>query len=434
MSAGAERRKAVVAASFGNVIEWFDFAVYGYFATVIAYNFFVGESELTALLATFAAFAVGFFMRPLGAVIIGNYGDKVGRRKALALTILMMAVSTILIGILPTYEQIGVLAPILLVIARLAQGFSAGGEWGGSSSFMVEHADETSKGFWGSWQQVSTAGGLFLGSLAGLILTSMLTEAFLYSWGWRIPFIFGGILGLFGLYLRSNVEESPEFEKDKEKGEVRDSPLKEIFTHHKKELLLGFGFTVFWTVSYYGLLTFMPSYLTQVIGLSSNWSFAANTICIFVLIVSIPFFGSLSDRIGRKPLLLTSTISGLVLTYPLYAMVASGSIGLAIIALIIFAIMIGLFSGPGVAAITEIFPSHIRYTGLSIGYNFAVAAFGGTAPFISTYLVSATGNSIAPAFYIIASALVTTIVLFGITFNQTLKGQVKNQDSKQIIS
>lgn len=421
MSRQKERRKAVVAASFGNVVEWFDFSVYGYFAAIISYNFFVGESDIVALLATFAAFAVGFFMRPVGAVVMGNYGDKVGRRKALAVTILMMAISTFLIALLPTYEQIGILAPILLVIARLAQGFSAGGEWGGSSSFMVEHADETSKGFWGSWQQVSTSGGLFLGSLAGLILTSTMSEEFLYTWGWRLPFLVGGLLGLFGLYLRSNVEESPEFEKNKQKGSVESSPLKEVITTYRKELLLGFGFTVFWTVSYYGLLTFIPAYLTEVIGLTGNTAFALNTLSMVVLIVCIPIFGSLSDRIGRKPLLLTSTISGVVLTYPLYSMVASENFALTLIGLIVFAIIIALFSGPGVAAITEIFPSHVRYSGLSIGYNFATAAFGGTAPFISTFLINATGSSISPAFYIIAAGIVTTFVLFGITFNQTLK-------------
>lgn len=184
--------KAVTAASMGNLVEWFDFGVYGYFASVIAVNFFISESHLVSLMTTFATFAVGFFMRPLGAVVIGTYGDRAGRKKALAFTVIMMAVATFIIGILPTYHQIGVWAPVFLVIARLIQGFSAGGEWGGSASFMVEYADKTSKGFWGSWQQVSTSGGLFLGSLFGLLLSNIMTAEALQSWGWRIPFIIGG--------------------------------------------------------------------------------------------------------------------------------------------------------------------------------------------------------------------------------------------------
>jgi MHS family proline/betaine transporter-like MFS transporter len=421
MNTKQSRVKAISAASIGNVVEWFDFSVYGYFASLIAINFFVTDNELTSLLATFAVFAVGFFMRPLGAVIIGNYGDKFGRKKALAFTVIMMAAGTFIVGILPTYDQIGIWAPILIVLARLIQGFSAGGEWGGSASFMVEYADESNKGFWGSWQQVSTATGLLLGSFAGLILTNTMSPSVLEAWGWRIPFLLGGVLGLFGLYLRAKVDESPVFESAKEKGKIMDSPLKETLKNYKKEVLLGLGFTVFWTSSYYGLLTYMPSYIINVLHLSKSLAFTANTISIVALIIMIPIMGSLSDRVGRKPVLLTATVSAIILTYPLFLMISTGSFTLILIALITFSAIIALYSGAGVAAISEIYPMEIRYTALSIGYNVATAVFGGTAPFISTYLISVTGSNLSPAFYIIASAVVTTFVIFGITFSAKTK-------------
>lgn len=414
MSENRKKVKAVVSAGFGNVVEWFDFAVYGYFASIISTNFFVSDSDLVSLLATFAAFAVGFFMRPLGAFVLGSYGDRVGRKKALSLTIIMMAVGTFMIGVLPTYNQIGIWAPILLVLARLIQGFSAGGEWGGSSSYMVEFADESSQGFWGSWQQVSTAAGLFLGSVAGLVFTTTMDPQFLQIWGWRIPFLIGGLIGLFGLYLRIQLDDTPEFVKAQEEGTTKKSPLKETFAHHKTEVLLGIGFTVFWTVSYYALLTYSPTFITDVVGVSSSLSFVASSISILILMVLIPIMGKLSDSIGRKPILITATISGVVLTYPLFMMMLTGSFPLILIAEIIFAVIIAGFSGPGVAAISEIFPTEIRYTSLSVGYNISTAAFGGTAPFISTALIKLTGQEIAPAYYIILSAIVTTFVLLGL--------------------
>lgn len=424
-----KRIKAVTAASMGNLVEWFDFGVYGYFASILAVNFFVSSNQIVSLMATFATFAVGFFMRPLGAVIIGAYGDRAGRKKALAFTVILMAIATFMIGILPNYHQIGIWAPILLVIARLIQGFSAGGEWGGSASFMVEYAGESSKGFWGSWQQVSTSGGLFLSSLFGLLLTNVMTTESLESWGWRIPFIIGGILGLIGLYLRTKVEETPEFEAAEEKGEVSKAPLLDALRNYHKEVLTGVGFTIFWTVSYYGLLTYTPAFISDIVGLPAQLSFLANSLAMMVLLVLIPIAGSLSDKIGRKPLLLFATIGGIILTYPLFLMMSSGSFWLILIAEIIFSVLIAAFSGAGVAAITEIFPTKVRYSSLSIGYNFAVAVFGGTAPFVSTYLINLTSSNVSPAIYIILAAIATTLVLLRINFDRFKENPLTKQKS-----
>lgn len=412
------RMKAIVAGSVGNLVEWFDFSIYAIFATMIAANFFALEGSSSSLLATFATFAVGFLMRPLGAIVIGAYGDRAGRKKALGLTIIIMGIGTLMIGIIPTHDQIGIWAPILLIVARFIQGFSAGGEWGGSSTYIVESADNHSRGFWGSWQQVSTSGGMLLGSLTGVLLTSVMSNEALLAWGWRIPFIAGGLLGFIGLYMRRGIEETPEFTKAQKQGEISKVPFFEAIRNYRTEIMLGMGINIFWTVAYYGLLTFMPTFLSKFIGLSAQLAFLASTISMVVLMVLIPIMGHLSDRIGRKPLMLVSTLGCIILTYPLFLLIASGSFLWIILAEIIFCALIAMYAGPGVAAIVEIFPTKVRYSSLSIGYNISGALFGGTAPFLSTYLINQTGSYLSPAFYIIFASVVTSIIIWRMNFNR----------------
>ena len=407
----ATAKKAVTAGAIGNFVEWYDYSVYGFFATAIASQFFPSEDRVASLLATFAVFAVAFFMRPVGAFVFGHYGDTIGRRNTLAAAVIMMGIATLMIGVLPPYAQIGVLAPILLVVARLLQGFSAGGEWSGSAAFMVEYAPENKRGLYGSWQQVSIVAGLLVGSAMGGLLGTVLSEDALNAWGWRIPFILGMVVALVGLYLRLRVEDTPAFRIIEEKEEITEAPVKESFTAHWRESLTAIGFTVAWTVAYYILLTYMPTYVSETLGIPLTQALLSNAIGLVVLMALIPFTAALSDRIGRKPLLIAFSALIALLTYPLFLLASTQVLAFIVLAQVLFGVIISLFSGPGPAALVEMFPTNVRYSALGVSYNIAVAAFGGTAPFIATYLISRTGSNFSPGFYLIAAAVVTLIVV-----------------------
>lgn len=414
---------AVVTGTVGNILEWFDFGVYSYFAGVIGRLFFPSQDPLAQLMSSFAVFAVGFFFRPLGAFIFGHYGDRAGRRNALAATVILMAVSTFAIGVMPTYASIGVLAPMLLVIARLAQGLSAGGEWGGSTAFIVEYAPENRRGYIGSFQQVSTGAGFLLGSLVAALITNTMSPEAVAAWGWRIPFILGIVVGAIGLYLRLGLPDTPKFREAERSGQIARAPLVEAVRRHPREVLTAFGFTVLWTVAFYVMLTYMPSYLASVVKLPLNLALVSNTIQLAFFIVMVPVFGALSDRYGRKLFLITSAIGFLIFTYPVFVLISGGNFVTIIFCQLFFALLLSMFSGAGPAAIAEIFPTRVRYSSLSIGYNVAVACFGGTAPFISTWLISITGNGLAPTFYVMVSAIITLIVLLRLreTYREPLK-------------
>lgn len=405
----ADSRRAVTAAVVGNVLEWYDFAVYGYLATIIAKNFFPPGDDVAALLATFAAFGVGFVVRPLGGIIIGRIGDTKGRKVALILTILLMAIGTVLIGLIPSYAVIGVMAPVLLVLARLMQGFSAGGEWGGSTAFIVEWAPTDRRGFYGSFQQCSVVGGLLLGSGVAALLASTVSPAAMESWAWRIPFLLGGLIGPVGIYMRRHIDETPAYRR------VEKAP-EAVASDTTPPLLLAaraFGFTVLWTVSFYIFLSYMPTFTQKYAGLSRAAALWSNTAGLLLLMVAIPIMGLWSDRIGRKPLLLACCIAFIVLPYPLFSLMLSGA-SLATIVLIqlVIGLAIAPFSGAGPAAIAEIFPTATRSTYMSTGYALAVAIFGGFAPFIATWLINKTGSPISPTYYVIAAAILSTIVIF----------------------
>ncbi len=407
----AESRRAVTAAVVGNVLEWYDFAVYGYLATIIAKNFFPPGDDVAALLATFAAFGVGFVVRPLGGIVIGRIGDTRGRKVALIMTIMLMAIGTVLIGFIPSYATIGVIAPVLLVVARLMQGFSAGGEWGGSTAFIVEWAPADRRGFYGSFQQCSVVGGLLLGSGVAALLASTISSAALESWGWRIPFLLGGVIGPVGIYMRRNIGETPAYRRVAKAPEVAASDATSPLVLAAR----AFGFTVLWTVSFYIFLSYMPTFTQKYAGLSRAAALWSNTAGLLLLMVAIPVMGLWSDRIGRKPLLLACCIAFIVLPYPLFSLMLSGA---SLATIVVIQLLIGLaiapFSGAGPAAIAEIFPTGTRSTYMSTGYALAVAIFGGFAPFIATWLISKTGSPISPTYYVIAAAIVSTIVIVGL--------------------
>jgi MHS family proline/betaine transporter-like MFS transporter len=397
--------KAVSAAVIGNVLEWYDFSVYAFVAVILARKFFPPGNDLVALLATFLTFGLGFVARPAGGIIIGRLGDTRGRKAALLLTIFLMAIGTVLIGVLPTYAMIGFAAPLLLLIARLMQGFSAGGEWGGSTTYIVEWAPQGKRGLFGSFQQTSVVAGLLLGSGITALMSTTLTPGQMDDWGWRVPFLLGGLLGPVGLYMRRGIDETPAYRR----AEAEKAPEGESGW---VLALRAFGFTIVWTVCFYILLNYMPTYTQKYLKISQSAALWSNTAGLLVLALAIPLMGRLSDRIGRKPLLIACCIAFIVLPYPVFTYLVGGvSLGELIVVQVLFALLISMFSGPGPAAIAEIFPTKTRSTWMTSGYALAVAIFGGFAPFISEALINGFNSPTAHVFYLIAAAVVSTIVI-----------------------
>ena len=404
-------REAVIAGVIGNTLEWYDFAVYGYFVSTISKLFFPSSDALASMLATYAVFGVGFVMRPVGSILFGVYGDRHGRRKALSAVIFLMAISTLAIGLLPTYDQVGVLAPILLVVARLIQGLSAGGEWGGSTAYIVEYATEGQRGFIGSWQQFSVGGGFLLGSLAGTVLSFALSPEALTSWGWRVPFLLGILVGGVGAYLRWHLPDTPKYTELEQHQAFAETPLAETLRRYPRETLTAFGLTLHNTVAYYISLIYMTGYLINVGKLPQPTAQLIGTICLAVFVALIPFMGMLSDRLGRRPQLMASCVGFALLGYPFFLLGSSGRADLGFLAQFLMVALLSLYAGCCPAAYAELFPTRVRYTALSLGYNVAVPIFGGFAPFIATWLIRETANPRAPAFYVIAAAVITLVIL-----------------------
>lgn len=404
-------RRAVVGASIGNCVEWYDFAVYGFLAPFIGAAFFASQDPTVQLLSTFAVFAVAFFTRPLGGLFFGPLGDRIGRQKVLATVIILMSISTVLIGLLPGYATIGVAAPVLLVLLRCLQGFSAGGEYGGAATFLAEYAPDNRRGFTVSWLLFSTLVGFLLGSALATLLSATLPEAAMGSWGWRIPFFIAGPLGAVGLYIRLKLEDTPEFRALEQAGEVAGSPLMETIRENWRPILQIAGLVVIHNVGFYTVFTFMSTYFSETLGFSSTTAFLSIMIAGLVAMALIPPLGALADRVGRKPLLLTACALFVLLAYPLFVLMNTGSVVLAVGAHVALAAIEALFVCTSLAAGAELFATRVRYGGFSIGYNFSVAIFGGTAPYIAVFLISRTGSPLSPAFYVIFAAALTFVTV-----------------------
>ncbi|MGK9235809.1 MFS transporter [Inquilinus limosus] len=406
----AERRHAIAAATIGNGLEWFDFTVYGFFTPIIARLFFPAGDDLTSILLTVGTYGVGFFMRPVGAVVLGIYADRVGRKAALTLTILLMAIGTALLGFAPTYAQAGIVGPLVIVLARLIQGFSAGGEIGGATAFLIEYAPPRKRGFYASWQQTSQALAVVLGGVCGTIVTQALDPAAIDSWGWRVPFLFGLLIGPVGFYIRARIDETPVFTDSHTR--KSESPLRDALAEHPRGIASGFGVTILWTVCTYVLLFYMPTYAVKQLGIPLADAFIATTIGGVVLMAGCPFAGALSDRMGRKRLLLAAAVAIGVLVWPLFAWV-NATPTLVVLATVqaVLGLLLAAFTGPAPALLAEQFPAGLRSTGLSLAYNFAVTIFGGFAALIVTLLIEETGSKLAPSFYVIAAALVSALTL-----------------------
>lgn len=414
--------RAVVSGSIGNLLEQYDNLVYAYSAVYLSTQFFAGGS-LSSLLSTFAVFAVGFLARPLGTIVFGHIGDKLGRRPALLASVVLMGSATVLIGLLPGYHTIGTAAPVLLVLLRLFQGFAVAGEWAGSAAMLVEYATPGTRGRYGSLNQVSTAAG-FLVAAAVVALNSLFwTEQGMRDFGWRVPFLVGALTAVVAFLLRSGLEDTPAYRERKAEGATSNSPLLLALRTQKAAMVLGFFFTVSWTVTYFFFLTYLPTYLRSQVGVPSGTVEASNIVGLVVLTVAIFGFGVLSDRIGRKPLLLVGSGGFVVLSFPVMLLFQTGNVAGVYFGQVLVALVIAAFSGPGPAALAELFPTNVRYSALGIGYNFSVMAFGGTAGFIATALIDSTGHALLVALLPTVAAVVTfvTVCLMPETYRTELR-------------
>jgi MFS transporter, MHS family, proline/betaine transporter len=396
----------IAAAVIGNALEWYDFIVFGFFTVVIARLFFPSDSQYASLLLTTGTFGVGFFMRPVGGILLGIYADRRGRKAALLMVIALMTVAIAMIAFAPTYAAIGVGAPLIMVVARLLQGFSAGGEFASATAFLTESAPAGRRGLYGSWQMVGQGLAVLLGAILGTLLTRSLTPETLDSWGWRIPFLFGLIIGPVGLYLRRNLDETSAFlQSNRSSADQQGSGS--VLISHVKEMLACLGMVVSGTISFYVILIYIPTFARTQLHLPLDQAFLAQSIGLACEVVLIPICGVLSDFVGRKPVMITALVLDLLVTYPLFSWVsASPSFGALLTMQIILCGLFGVFNGPISTALAEQFPTRVRSTALAIAYNIAVMLFGGFAQFFVTWLIQATGTPIAPAYYLMFGAAV----------------------------
>ncbi|MFD4608487.1 MULTISPECIES: MFS transporter [unclassified Streptomyces] len=400
-------RRAVRAAALGNAMEWFDFGVYSYIAVTLGKVFFPSGNPTTQLLSTFGAFAAAFLVRPLGGMVFGPLGDRVGRQKVLAFTMIMMAVGTFAIGLIPSYATIGVGAPLLLLAARLVQGFSTGGEYAGASTFIAEFAPDKRRGFLGSWLEFGTLAGYIGGAGLVTLMTALLSSDQMTSWGWRIPFLIAGPMGIIGLYLRMRLEETPAFAAEAEKCESRPKvPLREMIAGQWKALLLCVGLVLVFNVTDYMLLSYMPSYLTSVLKYDETHGLLV-VLCVMALMMIVqPFAGALTDRVGRRPVIAAGCAGFLFLSVPALLLIRQGSLAAVGLGMAALGLLLVCFTAAMPSALPALFPTRVRYGSLSIGFNISVSLFGGTTPLVVTALIGATGNLMMPAYYMMAASLI----------------------------
>jgi MHS family proline/betaine transporter-like MFS transporter len=404
-------RKAIPGASIGNAVEWFDFAIYGFLATFIAANFFPAGDQTAALLKTFAIFAAAFFMRPLGGFIFGPLGDRLGRLRVLALVILLMSGATVAIGLLPTYASIGVAAPLLLFVLRCLQGFSAGGEYGGGAVYLAEFASDARRGVTVTFMAWSGVVGFLLGSVTVTLLQALLPAAAMDSYGWRIPFLIAGPLGIVGLYIRLRLGDTPQFAELSKTAKLAKSPLREAMTTSWRPILQVIGLFIVFNVGYYMVFTFLQPYLITTLKFTKTQAFTSMTLATFVALVLILPLAVLSDRVGRKPMLIAGSAAFVIFGYPLFLLLNSGSLAAAVAAHCGLAAIESVYVAVAVSAGVELFATNVRYSGFSIGYNICVAGFGGTTPYLVTWLTAQTGNNMAPAVYLIVAAAVSLVAV-----------------------
>ena len=397
----------IVAATIGNVLEWFDFLVYGFFAVTIAEVFFPAGSQTTSLLLTFSAFGLAYIVRPLGAVIVGTYSDRHGRKAGLTLSIALIMIGTIMMWATPGYATIGIAAPIIITIARLLQGFSVGGEFGSAVAFLVEHGADR-KGFSASWQWASTGIISIIVSVFGVTLTTLLTHEQLVDWGWRIPYVFGLLVGPAGLYIRSRMSETPEF---LEAAKPASIPISDLLRRHPIPVLLALGASIISNSSYY-LLLYIPTYGQKTLHLPAYTGFIATLVGGVILAIGSPLAGHWSDKIARPRIMVWTAWLFLLTAYPaFYLMVAYPSLAACVLAVGWLNLVKAGYSGVLPSLLSEQFPVEVRAVGVAFSYSISVTIFGGFAPFVATWLIAQTGDPLSPSYYLIATAFLSIIAL-----------------------
>ncbi|WP_051821534.1 MFS transporter [Streptomyces sp. NRRL F-5065] len=405
-----QARKVLVAAGIGHFIEWYDVGTYGLLAAYLAANFFVSDNPTAGLLATFAVSAVGFVLRPLGGLFFGPLGDRIGRQRTLVIVVLLTSGATFAMGAIPTYDSVGILAPVLLVIARMLQGFGAGGETSNAVALLFEHSPRTRRGYMTSWMDGIGFVASVAGSALALVLINVLGDGAMTEWGWRIPFLLALPLGLVGLYLRVQLADSPEFRELEAEGDVAESPAKEAFRTGYKAMLVLCGILLLKAIGHWALVSFLPGFLSGDLGFTSSETFTTTTIAIGITAIAVPVMGAVSDRVGRKPMLIAGSAGFVVCSWPAFYLMSLGNLVAAISAMLLLGLLIAVFDGALSAMMAEQFPARIRSGAMAIPYNLVVSAFGGTVPYVATWMVASTGSKLAPSFYVMFLAAVTLVV------------------------
>lgn len=406
-----------IASLVGSSIEWFDYFLYGTVAALVFNQmFFAAEDPTVGLMLAYASFALAFFIRPLGGIIFSHIGDRIGRKKTLVLTLTIMGVATVLMGLLPTYEAIGVAAPILLITLRLIQGIGIGGEWGGSVLLAVEYAPKDKRGFFGAFPQMGVTIGMFLGSGALTFITSVVSAEAFVAWGWRVPFIASALLVVFGLWIRKGLDETPSFKKVQESGNIPKLPIVDIFKTQWKEVFIAVGGKVVETAPFYIFATFIVSYGTNNLGFSNTEVLVAVMIATIITTILMPFMGGLSDKFGRKKVYIFGTVAMLLYAFPYFWLLEQRTFATLLIATILG---LGIIWAPITAVLgtmfSEIFDAKVRYTGVSLGYQIGAAVAGGTAPLVATALLVQFNNSYIPvALYIILTSLISLLAVWAV--------------------
>ncbi|MFB6962330.1 MFS transporter [Streptomyces sp. NPDC056309] len=413
------RRKVAAATAIGNFVEWFDSGAYAVMSATLASLFFPQYDTTAALLATWAIFAGGFVARPLGAVFFGRYGDRIGRNRMLALSVLCMSGSTLLIGLLPSYAVIGIAAPVLLFLLRAIQGFSTGGEYTGASAFIMEYAPEGRRARYASVVALTVGLAAVAGSLTGLLITTSLDEASLRSWGWRIPFLLAGPLGLIGLYLRNRIQDTPVFRSMERREAVRHAPIRDAWRVCRRQVLTLFGYSITNAVGYYLMSSYLIAYMSEEVGYSKSEAMLTGCVAMLAYSAACPLMAAASDRYGRRPMLFTACAGFAVATLPAFWLIGTSLAG-ALVGTAILAVLVAVIGTSNVPAMVEMFPAQLRASGSALGYTAAYVLFGGTAPFVATGLVTLAGTPLAPGFYLTGLAIVSALVV-RFSFRETVR-------------